>query len=209
MRLCCIGDSFVNGTGDDGCLGWAGRIVAAARRQGRDVTLYNLGVRGDTSADIGARWEREARARLGKIDDGSLIFSFGVNDCLDVEGRARLAPERSLAAAGEILTRAQAWLPTLMIGPPPVADPAVNEHIRSLSGRFEILCRKIGVPFLAVFADLLASPVWMREVTTRDDAHPNSASYEQFAHLIQRWPPWLGWIADPEDLRNIYNKTIF
>lgn len=26
MRICFIGDSFVNGTGDDTCLGWVGRI---------------------------------------------------------------------------------------------------------------------------------------------------------------------------------------
>lgn len=55
MRLCFIGDSFVNGTGDDACLGWAGWICAAARQQGHDVTAYNLGVRRDTSTnDISA-----------------------------------------------------------------------------------------------------------------------------------------------------------
>ena len=25
MRICFFGDSFVNGTGDDECLGWVGR----------------------------------------------------------------------------------------------------------------------------------------------------------------------------------------
>jgi acyl-CoA thioesterase-1 len=55
MRICFFGDSFVNGTGDDDALGWVGRAVASARHAGRDVTAYNLGVRGDTSADVAAR----------------------------------------------------------------------------------------------------------------------------------------------------------
>lgn len=32
MRICFIGDSFVNGTGDPECLGWAGRICVTARK---------------------------------------------------------------------------------------------------------------------------------------------------------------------------------
>ena len=59
MRICFVGDSFVNGTGDPECLGWPGRICAAARRAGHDVTYYNLGVRRDTSGDVQARWELE------------------------------------------------------------------------------------------------------------------------------------------------------
>ncbi|HZC55143.1 MAG TPA: hypothetical protein VE396_03730 [Xanthobacteraceae bacterium] len=30
IRICFFGDSMVNGTGDDACLGWVGRICAAA-----------------------------------------------------------------------------------------------------------------------------------------------------------------------------------
>jgi acyl-CoA thioesterase-1 len=55
IRICFIGDSYVHGTGDDDCLGWAGRLCAAARRAGHNVTYYNLGVRRETSADIACR----------------------------------------------------------------------------------------------------------------------------------------------------------
>lgn len=77
MRLCFFGDSFVNGTGDDDCLGWVGRLCAAERRVGRDLTVYNLGVRRDTSDDILRRWRREAEARLPPGCGGRLVFSFG------------------------------------------------------------------------------------------------------------------------------------
>jgi hypothetical protein len=52
MRICFVGDSLVNGTGDPVGLGWVGRACAAARRRGHEVTCYNLGIRRDTSADI-------------------------------------------------------------------------------------------------------------------------------------------------------------
>ena len=68
IRVCFFGDSFVNGTGDDACLGWVGRACAAGRRNGMDLTCYNLGIRGDTSADVLRRWEHEARARLAPGD---------------------------------------------------------------------------------------------------------------------------------------------
>ena len=58
MRICFIGDSFVNGTGDDDALGWPGRVVSMARSKGLDVTYYNLGsaaTRATTYAVAGAR----------------------------------------------------------------------------------------------------------------------------------------------------------
>ena len=65
MHVCFVGDSLVNGMGDPECLGWAGRLIVAARRQGHDVTHDNLGIRRDTSADVRARWADEVGRRLG------------------------------------------------------------------------------------------------------------------------------------------------
>src|SRR5689334_860809 len=97
MRICFFGDSFVNGTGDDDALGWVGRVVADARRAGCDLTAYNLGIRRNTSADVAARWEGEARLRLPADCDGRLVFSFGANDCVSsgVDRGSRVEPEQS------------------------------------------------------------------------------------------------------------------
>jgi lysophospholipase L1-like esterase len=90
MRICFIGDSFVNGTGDPECLGWTGRICVAAQRQGYDITYYNLGVRRETSADIKARWWQEASCRLSQEYDGRVVFSFGTNDTTIETDRTRI-----------------------------------------------------------------------------------------------------------------------
>ena len=42
IRICFIGDSFVNGTGDETALGWAGGLCVAASASGKSTTYYNL-----------------------------------------------------------------------------------------------------------------------------------------------------------------------
>lgn len=198
MRICFIGDSFVNGTGDDDCLGWAGRICADARRRGRDVTHYNLGIRRNTTADIAERWEREAKARLTPEQDGRLVFSFGTNDCVSEEpGLVRVREAISVGNARSILEGATAWLPTLMIGPPPSGDRDLNERVKRLSDRFEALCGDLAIPFLSPWDRLMASGTWLREAEKGDGAHPNGGGYAILSEFIMAWPPWQSWI-NPE-----------
>ena len=77
MRICAIGDSFVNGTGDPDCLGWIGRLVSRKKQLHPDLTLYNLGVRRETSGDIRRRWAGEVAARL---PERSLAITLTVDD---------------------------------------------------------------------------------------------------------------------------------
>jgi hypothetical protein len=52
LRPAFLGDSFANGTGDLSCLGWSGRAYATLWAPSQLITCYNLGVRGDTTADV-------------------------------------------------------------------------------------------------------------------------------------------------------------
>jgi lysophospholipase L1-like esterase len=195
MRICFLGDSFVNGTGDPECLGWVGRICAAARRRGFDLTCYNLGVRRDTSEDLARRWRREASARLPADIDGRLVFSFGVNDCLVENGRQCVSREATLAAAEAMLTEARAWRPTLFVGPPPIADDDANRRIAPLSSALAALCAALEVPYLDAFRPLSVAETWMRDAAAGDGAHPGAAGYALFADLVAGWAPWQAWIA--------------
>lgn len=92
LRIAFFGDSFVNGQGDPDVLGWVGRVGAAALARGHDLTIYNGGIRGDTSADVRGRWHDEAIRRLPAEYRRGLVFAFGVNDCTSVAGGPRLEP---------------------------------------------------------------------------------------------------------------------
>ncbi len=200
MRICFFGDSFVNGTGDDDGLGWVGRLVAKARRSGRNVTGYNLGIRRNTSADVAARWKGEASLRLPSEFDGRLVFSFGANDCASdgVDDTPRVGRAESLAHAEAVLAAARRWLPTLMIGPAIiVSDGAANARICALSADYAELCQRIGVPYLEICRLLLASPTWTQEAFAGDSAHPNRDGYAIVADAVSNWQSWRSWIESP------------
>lgn len=196
MRICFFGDSFTNGTGDDECLGWVGRICAAERRLGHDLTCYNLGVRRDTSEDILRRWRREAEARLPKGCDPHFVFAFGNNDvALDDDGQLRLSHSVSCKNAKEILVDAKGLGPTLVLGPVPSDRPSSwNERILSLSTNLSSVCAGLDIPFLNL-AELKNDfwSTWHAEAAAGDGAHPNAAAYAQLASHISQWSPWRSW----------------
>ncbi len=210
IRICFVGDSITVGTGDDRYQGWPALAAAAEAARGHDVTLYNLGVRGDTSVQIAARWHSESRARLPDDVNGALVFSFGVNDAA-IEptadpDRQRVPPAQSIATAREILSTAQAWLPTLMIGPTPVRVDGVqivrspqvtydflNERTRAINAAYADLAAELGVPYLELFTELVGDPAWAAALQTGDGVHPAQAGYAMMAERIGRWPGWRRW----------------
>jgi acyl-CoA thioesterase I len=193
MRVCFFGDSFVNGTGDPDCLGWAGRICSTMRSRGHDLTYYNLGIRRDTSADIARRWRQEASLRLPHDTDGRLVFSFGANDCVTEAGGCRVSHQEAVTNARTILSEAAGWEPTLMVGPPPLTDSATNERIRTLSEALHDLCRDLGVPYRDTVGVLLQSSVWLAEAASGDGAHPGPGGYSALAAHMTEWSAWQDW----------------
>ncbi|EAW38620.1 Lipolytic enzyme, G-D-S-L [Lyngbya sp. PCC 8106] len=90
MRICFVGDSFVNGVGDPSGLGWTGRVCVEAHQYKDEITVYNLGIRRETSADILKRWSGEVSCRLTSEYDSRVVFSFGVNDTTIEQGKTRV-----------------------------------------------------------------------------------------------------------------------
>ena len=194
MRICFIGDSFVSGAYDDECLGWVGRICAAARRRKHDVSPYNLGVRGETSVQIARRWRTEAEMRQSPQQEGRLVFEFGVNDAREVNGKRQIEAAQSLLTAREVLATAAAWKPTLMIGPPPGGDQARNVRVKELSDGIAKLCGELGVPYFDSFTALTASSIFIPSTKSVDGTHPNAAGYAEWSRLIDEWPAWREWL---------------
>lgn len=190
IRICFVGDSFVNGTCDPDYLGWTGRVCMAAHQAGYALTSYNLGIRRDTSADIAERWRDECLRRLPASCDGRIVFSFGTNDTTVENGVTRVSAEQSLINAREMLSTSVSLYPTLMVGPPPIADIDQNRRTQHLADQVRLVAQEIGVPYLDVFGPLERSATWMREVARMDGAHPQAQGYAQLAALVQTWSAW-------------------
>ena len=186
MRLIAFGESFVAGAGDPEHLGWVGRALAGRR----EATLYNLGIRGATSAKIAGLWRCEAEARLIDDEPCRIVFSFGVNDSWFEDGVARVTPAQSLLNTRSMLTEAGALSPVLMVGPPPIPEPGRSARIEALNENFRLLCARLKVPFIDVFRPLAADGLWNAEAAAYDGAHPGAAGYQRMADLVAAHPAW-------------------
>lgn len=193
-----VGDSLVAGVGDPAGMGWVGRVVAASFGLGLPLTAYNLGVRGETSEQVAARWRTEALPRLTPGSNAGIVLSFGANDTTIEDGRLRVEPERSCAALAHILGEATGLgLPVLVVGPAPVDDAEQNERIRNLSVAFAHVCSEAGVAFVSVAEGLLASQVWLGEVAASDGAHPVADGYQALSDCVIAGG-WADWLRGPE-----------
>ncbi|MGW0182582.1 GDSL-type esterase/lipase family protein [Nocardia sp. NPDC003345] len=194
-RICFVGDSFVAGVGDPEALGWSGRLTAHAGTAGLALTAYNLGIRGNTSGDIAGRWLPECEARLPSGSECRVVFSFGVNDTVLLDGAPRVATPAATANLAALLAaaRARGW-PVLMVGPPPVDDVVHNRRIAELDSGFAGVCAEFGVPYAGSFGLLAEESVWADEVRAGDGAHPGAAGYAVFARqLLPAWRRWWGY----------------
>ncbi len=193
VRVCVFGDSFTAGVGDPTGVGWVAPVTAAARAAGWQLTTYGLGVRRDTSVDIAARWLGEAHPRLRDADHHGVAFAFGTNDVDVSDGRRRVERERSLdVLTGMLADASHAGWPSLVVGPPPVADSGASARAADLADGMAEVCAAAGVPFVDLGA-LAADAVWTAEVSAGDAAHPSTAGYRRLAALVEpTFTAWLG-----------------
>jgi len=189
-RICFVGDSYVQGTGDDDCLGWAGRLCVNARHAGHDLTGYNLGVRRETSADIARRWLAECAPRLPATTENYVVFSFGLNDVTLENGAPRVVEAETLANLYAMLAASASRYRTLVIGPVAVPDVERNASLLRLSDGMAEVAAGLGIPYLALFPHFVNDAQWLDEVRQNDGAHPRAAGYAKIAALIEAWPQW-------------------
>jgi acyl-CoA thioesterase I len=207
-RICFIGDAFTVGAGDETALGWVGRVAHAAWAQNHDVTIYNLGIRGDSTRAILRRWRGECAARLPYGTTGRLVFMFGGNDAKEVVGTGVEVPiTESVANARRIIAEAAAWLPTLWISLIPMSEtkpyprllPGLpeyrfdNRRQAEYTQRYAAVAQELRVPFLDIHTPLMHDPKWQLLTQAGDGSNPGADGYARIAALISAWSAWRAW----------------
>ena len=76
MNILIFGDSITWGAYDPEQGGWATRLRNYFEEKDNDIDVYNLGISGDTTADLLERIEVEAKSREPNL----IIFAIGIND---------------------------------------------------------------------------------------------------------------------------------
>ena len=190
VRICFIGDSFVNGTGDENALGWAGRLCAEANKKGTSVTYYNLGIRRNTSHDILQRINSEVSIRLPPSLDCRVVLSFGVNDTVIEEDKVRVSEEDSINNFEKIVNLMKENYKVIMVGPPPINNDEHDLRISSLNNGLRNKAKELGISFIELYSHLVGDEEYQKEITENDGAHPRGGGYEKLAKIIGSSEVW-------------------
>lgn len=147
-----FGDSLTLGVNDDRMPGgWVSRLALQGHAAGLyripPATFYNLGARRQTVADLARRWRQEVDSRQMPGLVPRLAFCAGVVDMASPGGGEPSAFNKTLHLLRAMVTEAASLAPTLLISPPPVADPDLRGRIANLNEAEAELCAELSVPF--------------------------------------------------------------
>lgn len=188
LRLVVIGDELVTGAGDPKALGWVGRVAARTRTDDR-LTVLTLAVPGETTTELGQRWEDEVARRLTPEVDTRLVIGLGRADL-----GAGLSLARSRLNLANVLDVAeQRRLPAFVVGPPP-GPAADGDRTAELSLAFSDVATRRRVPYVETYAPLAAHEQWLADMAAGDGQLPGQAGYGLMAWLVLHtgWHTWLG-----------------
>ncbi len=191
VALVFLGDSLVVGVGDPKGQGWVTRVVGRTHHPDLHLTAYNLGLRGDTSADALARWQSEVPARWIGRSERRLVVSIGTNDVLDGVSLAR----HRLNVANLLDDAASRGVAVFVVSPPPSDDPSLNDKLGILVEAQADVCARRSVPFVDTFSPLLGHDQWQSDLAASTiPHHPGQAGYGLMAWLVLHngWTTWLG-----------------
>jgi acyl-CoA thioesterase I len=191
LRICVVGDDLTAGVGDPKALGWVGRVAARTPRAEHPVTLFPLGVPGETTAGLLGRWREETARRFADVplDTCRLVVGLGHADLH--EG---LSLPRSRLNLANVLDDCLArGLAVFVVGPPPTHE-RLNARVADLSSAFADVCLRRRVPYVDSFTPLVTHEDWLTDLEAGDGLHPGQAGYGLIAWLVLHggWYAWLG-----------------
>lgn len=183
MIICIFGDSIAWGASDYEKGGWVERLKAYFLEQTDDVSVYNLGISGDTAAGVLARFEREAKTRIADI----IVFAVGINDSQDHEATKEF--EKNIS---ELVERAKRITKRVtFVGLTKVDESKVNpipwapdfsyrnDRVKAYDGIIRSVCEKEKVQSIEMFDVLDASDL-------DDGVHPNSEGHRKMFERIKK-----------------------
>src|SRR5688572_23930749 len=147
LALVFLGASLVAGVGDPKGQGWVTRVVGRTHHPDLELTAYNLGVRGNTSADVLARWRAECAPRWAGRAEKRLVVSVGANDAATGVTLAR----HRLNLANILDDASSLGIGTFVVSPPPTDDEELNGKLDVLVESQGDVCSRRNVPFVDCF----------------------------------------------------------
>ena len=169
--IVALGDSLTAGLGLPQSEAFPAQLQAALKARGRDVTVIDAGVSGDTAAAAALRLDWAL-----PDDADAVIVELGGNDALQ-----GIPPEGTKAAIEKIIVSVQArGLPILLAGQEAPRNMG-KEYVEAFSAIFRDLAGRYDVVFYPFFLDGVALN---RELMQPDGLHPNDKGVSRIVENI-------------------------
>ncbi len=201
MRVLVFGDSITQGFWDpEG--GWVNAIrkyydLQNISGEDKDApTIFNLGVSGDTSTDILARFQSDTENRKWPGEEFAIVFSVGVNDSYIKSGKNIMDTGQYLQNLSKLLELAHKYTnKVVFIGLTPCVEERTNpvawdkeitysySRLESFNDELRSFCIESKVDFI----DIL-KPMTEKQTQTEllpDGVHPNNEGHKFIAELVQ------------------------
>ena len=201
-RVFFFGDSITLGCNDNLDLGWPGRLCKGMETTERGIAVYNLGINGDTSTNVAARWYDEyiVRSRESK---GLIVFAFGFNDASRKDGAGpQVDLNISVETAKSILIQARELSEVLWIGPTPLDETVnpmqsnegswvmLNDDIAAYDRAYANLADEAEINYLPLHKLYQSSQRYQSALKQGDKVHPADDGYAMIAESVANWKAW-------------------
>jgi lysophospholipase L1-like esterase len=209
MTIFCFGDSITYGNWDSQG-GWVGRLrsyldsKSLSAYKGADLystyyTLtYNLGIPGDTSSSLLARFEEELLSRFNPDEETVLLFAIGINDSRFYQslGEFETAFELFQENIWNIWETARKYSQEIaFIGLTPVDEERTaplywepdavykNEYIERYNEFLREFCDRREIPFIDILDRVKNLDI---PSLLEDGIHPNGDGYQVMFDIIEK-----------------------
>ena len=195
-----FGDSIAYGEWDEQG-GWVQRLRSSADQayisgRGPKTLVYNLGIPGDTAADILTRIEPEMAARFDAENETLITFAVGTNDAHFVvsEGKDRFTQDEFERNIGRLIGIARKYTQKIaFVGLTPIDQPKVDplpwntdkayrsDRVKLFNGIVEKVAGEEGL----FFADIWKN--WIQldyRSLLFDGLHPNASGHRRIAEKV-------------------------
>ncbi|MDB5185825.1 MAG: putative TesA-like protein protease [Candidatus Saccharibacteria bacterium] len=189
MAILIFGDSI---TAADG---W----VAKIRQNFKDtenefITVYNLGVGGDSADDLCTRFDKETQAR-SRYGIEAIIFAIGVNDSRVEDDVNYSNPERYQDSLIQLAHQAKKYTEKIIfVGLTPCSEERTtpvswrnttytNERIKMFDMTLRDFCRMNSISYVSVFESFQEKQ--KHQDMLPDGIHPNDTGHQLIYNLIQ------------------------
>jgi lysophospholipase L1-like esterase len=201
MRVLVFGASSAQGYWDSQG-GWADRLkhyydeIQMQDFLVEQPRVMNLGVSGDTTAEVLKRISPEAKARQNQ-KGLAIIIQVGSNNAAEQNGQLRSSPESYQGELEAIIKKAEEFTYKVMVVGFPAVDEAKtnpiewadmyykNDNIATFEKAAQQISEKAEVPFVPIHQEFVRRMTAGNTMQAHDGLHPNDEGHKLIFELVR------------------------